>query len=84
MNDIENVARILKDDFPKYSKNILKVVTKEGRIQPFDLNPGQLAIHKQLEDQLKKTGRIRALVLKARQVGISLSLIHISEPTRPY
>jgi len=71
MNDIENVARLLKDDFPKYSKNILKVVTKEGAIQPFDLNPGQLAIHKQLEAQLEKTGRIRALVLKARQVGIS-------------
>ena len=71
MNDIENIARVLKSDFPKYAKNILKVVTKEGQIMPFDLNPGQLAIHKQLEAQLKETGRIRALVLKARQVGIS-------------
>ena len=68
---IEDVARKLKANFPLYAKNILKIVTKQGEITPFLLNPGQLAIHKQLEKQLKETGRIRALVLKARQVGIS-------------
>lgn len=68
---IEDVARKLKANFPLYAKNILKIVTKQGEITPFLLNPGQIAIHKQLEKQLKETGRIRALVLKARQVGIS-------------
>lgn len=68
---IEDVAKRLKYDFPLYSKNILKLVTKEGDIAPFVLNDGQRRIHRQLEDQLKKTGKIRALVLKARQVGIS-------------
>lgn len=71
MQKIEDVARKLKGDFPLYAKNILKLVTKEGEIKPFTLNPGQAAVHKQLEQQLKETGRIRALCLKARQVGIS-------------
>lgn len=68
---LEDAARKLKGDFPLYAKNILKVITKEGEIQPFRLNPGQMAVHQQLEDQLAETGRIRALCLKARQVGIS-------------
>ena len=68
---IEDIARKLKASFPLYAKNILRIVTKTGDIQPFRLNPGQQAIHKQLEDQLQERGRIRALVLKARQVGIS-------------
>jgi hypothetical protein len=68
---IEDVAKKLKGSFPLYAKNILRIVTKTGEITPLKLNPGQVAIHQQLEAQLKETGRIRALVLKARQVGIS-------------
>ena len=68
---IEDVARKFNSDFPLYAKNILKIVTKEGDVKPFILNAGQFSIHKQLEKQLKEQGRIRALVLKARQVGIS-------------
>lgn len=68
---IEDAARILKADFPLYAEKILKVITKEGEVRPFVLNPGQIAVHKQLENQLEETGRIRALCLKARQVGIS-------------
>jgi len=69
--NLEDAARTLKRDFPLYAKNILSVIGKDGTEQPFRLNHGQRWIHEQLEDQLKTRGNIRALVLKARQVGIS-------------
>ena len=69
--DLKEAARVFKTDFPVYAKNILKVVNKEGVQLPFRLNDGQKMVHNQLETQLKETGKIRALILKARQVGIS-------------
>ena len=61
----------LKDDFPFYARNCLKIRTKtEGKL-PFDLNTAQKYVHKCIEDQKAKTGKIRALVLKGRQQGIS-------------
>lgn len=61
----------LKDDFPYYAWNVLKIRTKEGSVKPFSLNKAQKHIHALLEDQLKKTGRIRAIILKGRQQGCS-------------
>ena len=68
---IMEAAKVFKADFPIYAKNVLKVVNKEGGMVPFRLNDGQKLVHRQLEQQLKETGKIRALILKARQVGIS-------------
>ena len=69
--EIEEIARKLKGNFPLYAKNMLKIVTKEGDTRSFVLNSAQLYVHKVLEQQLKDQGNIRALVLKARQTGIS-------------
>jgi len=71
MAEIEEIARKFKGNFPLYAQNCLNIVTKEGEVTPFRMNPGQLFIHKKLEQQIEETGRIRALILKARQVGIS-------------
>ena len=71
MTQIEQVARKLKASFPLYAKNILKIVSKEGELKPLVLNRGQMWLHERLEQQMKAQGNIRALVLKARQVGIS-------------
>ena len=38
---------------------------------PFVFNAAQLELHKRLEEQKAKTGKVRAIVLKARQMGIS-------------
>lgn len=45
--------------------------TKAGAVRPFSLNRTQRYLHERLEDQRRRTGRVRALVLKGRQVGIS-------------
>ncbi len=63
--------RQLYNDLPFFSKNCLKIRTKEGRIQPFELNKAQLYLHQKLEQQKKLTGKVRAVILKGRQQGCS-------------
>ena len=58
-------------DFLFYAEKNLKIATKQGGIAPLRLNKAQQYIHTRLEDQLASTGRVRALVLKARQQGCS-------------
>ena len=61
----------LKDDFEFYSRNCLKIRTKHKGLQPFILNDAQQYIHMRLEEQIVSTGKVRAIVLKGRQQGIS-------------
>jgi len=61
----------LDQDFPYFSRHILKIKTKEGFIRPFVFNQAQTYLHKRLEDQLHDLGRVRALLVKGRQQGCS-------------
>jgi len=40
-------------------------------MQPFILNQTQLYVHSRLEQQIVDTGKVRAIILKGRQQGIS-------------
>jgi hypothetical protein len=60
-----------KDDFPYFAEKCLKIRPKTGRVRAFKLNAVQRRIHEQAEDQLQRTGKVRKLVLKARQPGVS-------------
>lgn len=61
----------LTNDFIYFAHNCLKIKDKAGRVVPFDLNKVQLYIHQKVEEQRKLTGRVRVLIPKARQGGIS-------------
>ena len=61
----------LKDDLPHFSARCLKIRTKGGELQPLRFNGVQDYVHAKLEDQKRRTGKVRALVLKARQEGLS-------------
>jgi hypothetical protein len=61
----------LRDDFYAYARACLKIRTKAGRVSAFKLNRTQRHLHDRLEKQRREKGRVRALVLKGRQVGIS-------------
>jgi hypothetical protein len=63
--------RNLLGDFPLYASRCLKIRTKAGSIEPLVLNKGQQHIHARLEAQKAATGRVRALILKGRQLGCS-------------
>lgn len=68
------VRKRLRDDFPFYAKNALKIRTKEGEIKPLVLNPAQQILEKAIEDELETRGFIRIIILKARQQGLSTAV----------
>ena len=49
---------------PLFAANFLHIRTKSGRIEYFDFNRAQEYLHGRLEEQLQKTGKVRALILK--------------------
>lgn len=61
----------LYEDFEFYAKHALKIRTKEGNVKPFTLNEAQNQLLKAVKDQLKTEGKIRVVILKARQMGLS-------------
>ena len=65
------ILQRLKGDFPHYAKKCLKIRPKKGAVVAFELNRVQREIHDQLERQTAAIGRVRALILKARQPGCS-------------
>lgn len=73
MNELEQLKLLndLRTDFVKYADMCLKIKTKSGKIVPLSLNRAQMYVHRKLEEQKAKTGRVRALILKARQQGFS-------------
>lgn len=61
----------MREDFPFYAEHNLKILNKAGGVVPFKLNRAQNFIHSIIETQKKDIGKVRALVLKARQQGCS-------------
>ena len=62
-----------KHNFEEFSNDHIKIITKDSSkgFVNFSFNDAQKTINEQLEKQLKETGRVRAIILKARQQGIS-------------
>jgi hypothetical protein len=72
LSDRERAIRQrLKDDFEHYAAKCLKIRMKSGQIRPFILNRAQQHIHERIEDQRRRTGKVRAIIVKGRQQGAS-------------
>lgn len=67
----KRIRQKLRNDFEAYASKCLRIRTKSGKIAPLKLNRAQKHIHAELTDQLNTTGKIRALILKGRQQGVS-------------
>jgi hypothetical protein len=65
------VATRLRDDFEHYATKCLRVRTKDGGTAAFTMNSSQRELHKRIEAQRAAKGRVRAIVLKGRQQGVS-------------
>src|SRR5436190_10343820 len=61
----------LDTDLEYFATNLLKIRPKAGALAPFIFNPGQRELHRIIEEQRSRAGRVRVIVLKARQLGIS-------------
>jgi len=62
-----------KVNFKKFAAEQISILPKDSRqgFQPFVFNEAQEIVDKAIEEQLKDTGRVRAIILKARQMGLS-------------
>ena len=68
----ERAVRLkLARDFPTYSKVALFIRTKAGEVEKMVLNGAQMRVHALAAEQMTKTGKVRILLLKARQLGMS-------------
>jgi hypothetical protein len=61
----------LDTDLEYFAAELLKIRPKAGKLAPFLFNRAQRELHRLIEEQKAKTGRVRIIVLKARQLGIS-------------
>lgn len=60
-----------REDFEFFAQHCLKIRTKDEKTVPFRLNRTQRYIHQRLNDQKQRTGKVRAIVVKGRQQGVS-------------
>jgi hypothetical protein len=61
----------LYDDFAFYARHCIKIRTKQGKIAPLVLNRVQERFMDRVLAQLEHNGKVRMVVLKARQQGLS-------------
>lgn len=69
--NIQKIHDLLQTNLPFFCETALKIKTKDGKLEAFRFNTAQEYLHKRLEEQKRKTGRVRAYILKGRQQGCS-------------
>jgi hypothetical protein len=68
------VRKRLLNDYDFYARHALKIRTKDGEIQNLVLNEAQDRLIKIVDGQYKAEGKVRIIVLKARQMGLSTAI----------
>lgn len=61
----------IHNNLPYFASNYLKILNKDGNLVPFQFSEPQFFLHRQLQHMLATKGRVRALLLKGRQMGCS-------------
>lgn len=74
LEQVRALALRCRDDFEFFALTCLKIRTKSGDVIPLRLNRAQWFLHARLQKQLEKGGKVRAIVVKGRQLGISTYL----------
>jgi hypothetical protein len=62
-----------RGNFESFATEQIRILPKDSSkgFIPFQFNAAQKIINDKIEEQLKATGRVRVIILKARQMGIS-------------
>jgi hypothetical protein len=68
---LKEVRKRLFEDFDFYASAALKIRTKDGDIRPLKLKPAQRILQQAVEEQIADEGKVRIIILKARQQGLS-------------
>jgi len=72
--EMKEVRRKLLKDFEFYAKHVLKIRTKKGEIKPFTMNEAQKRLIEVVNRQMELEGKVRIIILKARQMGLSTAV----------
>lgn len=67
----EQIRHRLLTDMPYYAENQLRIKPKVGPLVNLTLNRAQLYLHQRIEEQRKRLGKVRLVILKGRQQGCS-------------
>lgn len=67
----EKTKRRSATDYELFAREFLVIRAKNGTVAPLAFNQAQQYIHNALEAQRTKVGKVRALILKGRQMGCS-------------
>lgn len=75
-NDIQErsstaLRKRLRDDYKFYAKNAVKIRTKDGEVKTLAFNGPQEKLDDAINAQIRTTGKVRVIILKARQQGFS-------------
>lgn len=65
------IEQRLRNDFPLYCKTVLKIRAKNSELVPLEFNDAQRTVYEKISKQWKEEGRVRVIILKARQEGVS-------------
>lgn len=68
---VNKLRQEFKFNFPFYASKCLKIRTKTDGLQPFVLNSVQSDLNDKIDEELRLKGKVRFIILKARQMGIS-------------
>lgn len=68
---LNGFADLIHGPLESFTPALVQVKTKAGPLDYFYLNRPQVYLHKRLEEQKARTGKVRALIPKARQLGVS-------------
>tara|TARA_B110000977_G_scaffold187024_1_gene253665 strand:+ start:1034 stop:2605 length:1572 start_codon:yes stop_codon:yes gene_type:complete len=68
---LAQIRKRLLTDFSFYSNAALKIRTKAGKISPLKLNSAQQILDTAVKNQIATEGKVRVIILKARQQGLS-------------
>jgi len=62
-----------RTNFELFAKEQIKILPKDSSkgFLPFEFNEAQHIVNEAIEKQLRETGKVRAIILKARQMGLS-------------
>ena len=69
--ETKKIIEAFKTNLTVYAKNCLNIIDKQGKSRPLIFNEAQQTLDKMINEQYAHHGRVRMLILKSRQTGIS-------------
>lgn len=70
-SDTELAVQLCRESLETFGEHCLTILDKAGDKRAFVMNRAQRYVHERLEEQRQRTGKVRALILKGRQQGVS-------------